>query len=99
MEITAEEGRVLDALKLLDLVMTANPNDAKAISTRGWINGRVGQQLIDAGKAADSAEGAMGISSPIGATRVGEAPSAGTQGDWNGSNWMLGIGRSGSSWR
>jgi tetratricopeptide (TPR) repeat protein len=49
----AEEGRVLDALKLLDLVMTANPNDAKAIATRGWINGRVGQQLIDAGKAAD----------------------------------------------
>jgi hypothetical protein len=33
--------------------LAANPNDVKAISTRGWINGRVGQQLIDAGKAAD----------------------------------------------
>jgi len=49
----AEEGRVLDALKLLELVLAANPNDAKAIATRGWINGRVGQQLIDSGKAAD----------------------------------------------
>jgi len=49
----AEEGRVLDALKLLELVVAANPNDAKAIATRGWINGRVGQQLIDSGKAAD----------------------------------------------
>ena len=49
----AEEGRVLDALKLLELVVAANPNDAKAIATRGWINGRVGQQLIDSGKAAE----------------------------------------------
>lgn len=49
----AEEGRVLDALKLLELVVAANPTDAKAIATRGWINGRVGQQLIDSGKAAD----------------------------------------------
>ena len=49
----AEDGRVLDALKLLELVVAANPNDAKAIATRGWINGRVGQQLIDSGKAAE----------------------------------------------
>ena len=49
----AESGRVLDALNLLTLLLAANPNDVKAISTRGWINGRVGQQLIDAGKAAD----------------------------------------------
>ena len=49
----AEDGRVLDALKLLELVVAANPNDAKALATRGWINGRVGQQLIDSGKAAE----------------------------------------------
>jgi hypothetical protein len=49
----AESGRVLDALKLLELLLAANPNDAKALATRGWINGRVGQQLIDAGRAAE----------------------------------------------
>jgi tetratricopeptide (TPR) repeat protein len=49
----AEEGRVLDALKLLDLVLATNPKDVRAISTRGWINGRIGQQLLDAGKAPD----------------------------------------------
>jgi tetratricopeptide (TPR) repeat protein len=47
---TAEDGRVLDALKLLDMVLAANPADAKALATRGWITGRVGQQFLDAGK-------------------------------------------------
>jgi tetratricopeptide (TPR) repeat protein len=42
----AEEGRVLDALKLLDRL----PNDPKVIATRAWITGRLGQQLLDAGK-------------------------------------------------
>ena len=41
-----------------------------------------------------------GEASPTGATTVGVAvPSADTHGDRNGSNWMLGIARSGSSWR
>ena len=46
----AEDAHVEDSLKLLQMVITANPKDAKAIATRGWINGRLGQQLIDAGK-------------------------------------------------
>jgi tetratricopeptide (TPR) repeat protein len=49
----AEEGRVLEALKLLDLVLGDSRNDAKALATRGWISGRVGQQFIDSGKAAE----------------------------------------------
>jgi hypothetical protein len=49
----AEDGRVLDSLKLLDLVLAANGNDVKALATRGWINGRLGQQLIDSGKATE----------------------------------------------
>jgi tetratricopeptide (TPR) repeat protein len=47
----AEDGKVLDSLKLLDILLVANANDAKAMATRGWINGRIGQQLIDSGKA------------------------------------------------
>ena len=39
---------------MLQIVVAANPNDAKAIASRGWINGRLGQQLIDAGKAAEA---------------------------------------------
>ncbi|HUP71520.1 MAG TPA: hypothetical protein VM282_00590 [Acidimicrobiales bacterium] len=46
----AEDGRVLDALRLLDRVLGATPNDATVIATRGWITGRLGQQLLDAGK-------------------------------------------------
>ena len=46
----AEDARVEDSLKLLQMIITANPKDAKAIATRGWINGRLGQQLIDSGK-------------------------------------------------
>ncbi|MEO8693234.1 MAG: tetratricopeptide repeat protein [Acidimicrobiales bacterium] len=49
----AEDGKVLDALKLLDLLLVADAKDAKALATRGWINGRIGQQLIDSGKAED----------------------------------------------
>ena len=49
----AEEGRVLDALKLLDLVLGSSRNDAKALATRGWITGRVGQQFLDSGKATE----------------------------------------------
>jgi tetratricopeptide (TPR) repeat protein len=46
----AEDAHVEDSLKLLQMVLAANPKDAKALATRGWINGRLGQQLIDAGK-------------------------------------------------
>jgi tetratricopeptide (TPR) repeat protein len=46
----AEDAHVEDALKLLQMVLTANPKDAKATASRGWINGRLGQQLLDAGK-------------------------------------------------
>ncbi|MEO5838903.1 MAG: tetratricopeptide repeat protein [Acidimicrobiales bacterium] len=49
----AEDGRVLDSLKLLDLVLVSNANDVKALATRGWINGRIGQQLIDSGKSVE----------------------------------------------
>lgn len=49
----AEEGRVLDALKLLDLVLAGNAKDVGALSTRGWITGRLGQQLLDSGKATE----------------------------------------------
>jgi tetratricopeptide (TPR) repeat protein len=54
---TAEDGKVREALTLLDtVVLAANPNDAKALATRGWITGRVGQQLLDAGKTAEGRE-------------------------------------------
>ena len=56
----AEDARVLDALKLLDLLLAANPDDAKALATRGWVNGRLGQQLIDAGKPTEGQQGLAG---------------------------------------
>jgi tetratricopeptide (TPR) repeat protein len=49
----AEDAHVEDALKLLQMLLAANPKDAKAMATRGWINGRLGQELIDAGKATE----------------------------------------------
>jgi hypothetical protein len=45
----AEDGRVTDALKLLEIVLTANKTDFKALATEGWIIARSGQQLIDSG--------------------------------------------------
>jgi hypothetical protein len=49
----AEDGRILDALRLLDRVLGAAPDNASVIATRGWITGRLGQQLVDAGKVAE----------------------------------------------
>ena len=56
----AEDARVADALRLLEILLVANPNDAKALATRGWINGRLGQQLIDAGKPTEGQQGLAG---------------------------------------
>ncbi len=49
----AEDGRVTDALKLLEIVLTANKSDFKALATEGWIIARSGQQLIDSGATAN----------------------------------------------
>lgn len=48
-EQLAEDAKPQDALTLLQVVLTVDPKDAKAIASRGWINGRLSQQLIDAG--------------------------------------------------
>jgi Tfp pilus assembly protein PilF len=51
-EQLAEDAKPQDALTLLQMVLTVTPNDAKAHASRGWINGRLSQQLIDTGNTA-----------------------------------------------
>ena len=50
-EQLAEDAKPQDALKLLQMVLAADPNSAAAHASRGWINGRLSQQLIDSGNA------------------------------------------------
>jgi tetratricopeptide (TPR) repeat protein len=52
-EETAEEARLTDALKLFEIVLAADPRDARAHTYKGWALARAGvdakqQQLIDA---------------------------------------------------